>query len=50
MMHMDGLLESAFNTLYAMSKLPDDIKNGIEAIDLTAITGLKCYIEALMEE
>ncbi len=44
-----GLLDNVFFTLGSMT-LPDHIKDGVEAIDISAIIGLKNDIEILMEE
>ena len=43
-------LENAFTILASMTKLPGNIINGMESIDLSAIIGLKCDIEELMEK
>lgn len=44
-----GALDNAIYTLTSMSKLPDDVKQSIERIDISAIISLKNKIEELMQ-
>lgn len=45
-----GLLDNSFTNLSSMSGLPKGLEKSIDAIDFSAIVGLKNEVEELLEQ